>query len=665
MLTVCNRTALKKINGLCGLLALIGSLTSSSLVARTLIQHDTVKVMEYLAMSDKHYYQDQIDSAAWYCLKAGALARAIDYKRGFADFVSYYIPVLNLQGKYQEGLDLAKESLEVCQKLGDNSLLAIAYNNLGNQNQYLGDLKSSATNYLNALIFSEGVDTPQRRQRYSNNLASVFLQLEEKSKSYYYANKSYKLALETHDSLGMASSLVNLALSEVLNKKYEDALKHLDQVLVLGKALKDDSYVLDGLINKADVYAKMANYRAALRLYQRSFRMLKDYPVPDYALYVYWGLAQNHFHLGNYHQANDFLLQGIQVAQDLQTLQELSKLYLLGSEINEKLDQNRQALDFRKQYESLNDSLAGVETRSSIHKLEIEYQTAQKEKAIADQQLVIARNNLEIERKDKSIFLWAAIAVSLLSAIVIFIIVYRNKQRRHAEKIQLLRKQNELQVLNALIEGEEKERSRLARELHDGVGGILSASRMHLSIIQDEEPQGPRHDDFQNISAMLDHASQEIRTIAHNLFPDLLQMHSLDGAISNFCQRIRKSGLNVEYYCLGAIPDLPIHMKLVLYRAVQELLNNVMKHSKADHVLVQLSHQKGMLVLIVEDNGVGFDQGEGYGMGLRTLQDKVAKMDGTIAIESEPGKGATIQIEFDISNLKLDAIEQSSSPVHA
>lgn len=656
---------MKKIYGLCGVLALLGTLTTSTAIARTLVSPDTLKVMEYLAKSDKHFYQDEIDSAAWYCLKAGELARALDYKRGFADFVTYYIPLLNLQGKYQEGLDLAQESLEVCQKLGDNSLLAMAYNNLGNQNQYLGDLKSSATNYLNALIFSEGVDTPQRRQRYSNNLASVFLQLEEKSKSYYYANKSYKLAVETGDSLGMASSLVNLALSEVLNKKYDDALKHLDQVLVLGKALKDDSYVLDGLINKADVYSEMGNYRAALRLYQRSFRMLKDYPVPDYELYVYWGLAQSHFHISNYHEANGFLLKGIQVAKDLQALQELRKLYLLGSEINERQDQNRLALDYKKQYEMLNDSLAGVETQASIHKLEIEYQTAQKEKEIADQQLVIARNNLEIERKDKSIFLWAAIAVTLLSAIIIFVIVYRNKLRRNAEKIQLLRKQNELQVLNALIEGEEKERSRLARELHDGVGGILSASRMHLSIIQDEEPQGPRHEDFQNISAMLDHASQEIRTIAHNLFPDLLQMHSLDGAISNFCQRIRKSGLNVEYYSLGTIPDLPIHLKLVLYRAVQELLNNVMKHSKADHVLVQLSHQKGMLVLIVEDNGVGFDQREGSGIGLHSLQDKIRKMEGTIAIESQPGKGATIHIEFDIASLKINMMEQSSSTVHA
>ena len=611
-------------------------------------QADTSRVDAYLSISETHFNADRMDSAEYYCLKAGELARALDYKKGFAHFASYYIPVLNRTGEYKKALDVALEALEVCTALGDKSLLATAYNNVGNQNQYLGDLKAAATNYLNALIFSEGVDPAQRRMRYSNNLASVFVQLEDKSKSYYYAKKSFQLAFETQDSLGMASSLVNLSLSEVLNEKFEDAIRHLDQVMVLGKALKDDSYVLDALINKADVYAEMKKYQAALQLYERSFRILKSYPVPDYELYVYWGLAQNHFHLGNYTQANSYLARAIQVSKDLHALQELTKLYLLGSEIHEKIHDNRQALAFRKRYEFLNDSLVGAETRESIHKLEIEYQTAQKEKAIADQELIIARNNLEIERKDKFIFLWSGIAVVLLSAIIIFLIVYRNKQRRNREKLELLQKQNEVEVLNAVIDGEEKERSRLARELHDGVGGILSASKMHLSLIEEDNQYASRYGALKNVSSMLDHASQEIRTIAHNLFPDILLTHGLDAALSNYCQRMRNAGLNIEYYCLGDIPKLNNRFKLMVYRAVQELVNNVMKHARADHVLVQLSHHNNMMSVVVEDNGAGFDTSGPKGMGLLTLEDKIKNLDGRLSIESTPGNGTTVHMEFEL-----------------
>lgn len=607
---------------------------------------DTAKVMALLAISDQHYYADRIDSAEHYCLKAGALARALNFKRGIAEFVSYYIAVLNRQGRYTEALAMALESLEVCKTMNNRSMLAMAYNNVGNQNQYLGDLKSSATNYLNALIFSEGVDAPERRMRYSNNLASVFLQLEDKSKSYYYAKKSYQLASVTSDSGGTASVLVNLSLSEVLNEKFDDAIRHLDQVYALGKALGDNSYVLDALINKADVYARLKDYEKALQLYQRSFQILKTYPVPDYQLYVYWGLAQNNYHLGNYTPAQKHLNKSISIAKEIQALQELSKLYLLGSEIHEKKAEHLDALAMRKQFESLNDSLVGAETRKNIHQLEIEYQTAQKEKAIADQELIIARNRLEIERKDKSILLWSAVAVVLLSSIVVFVMHYRNKQRRNAEQLVLLRRQNELEVLNALVEGEEKERSRLARELHDGVGGILSASRMHLSIIEEVTPHGGQPYQIKNVSSLIEQATQEIRTIAHNLFPDLLLANDLNVAVANFCERMRSAGLNIDYYCLGTIPALDNRLKLIIYRAIQELVNNAMKHAKAEHVLVQMSQRDDIITIVVEDNGKGFDTHVSKGMGLTSLEKKVRNLNGQLTIESTPGRGASILMEF-------------------
>jgi signal transduction histidine kinase len=202
-------------------------------------------------------------------------------------------------------------------------------------------------------------------------------------------------------------------------------------------------------------------------------------------------------------------------------------------------------------------------------------------------------------------------------------------------------------VLNALVEGEEKERSRLARELHDGVGGILSASKMHLSIIEDEEHYGPKATQLKNVSSLLDQAAQEIRTIAHNLFPDILLMHDLDVAIS--------------YYCLGKMPKLNNHFKLIVYRAVQELVNNVMKHAHADHVLVQLSKHDNVMTIVVEDNGVGFDEKVPKGMGLLNLADKVKNLDGQFSIESAPGKGTTVVLEFNLEAAPEYAVLESTT----
>jgi signal transduction histidine kinase len=326
----------------------------------------------------------------------------------------------------------------------------------------------------------------------------------------------------------------------------------------------------------------------------------------------------------------------------------------LGSEISEKTAQFASALEFRKQYETLNDSLIDAETQQNIHQLEIEYQTSMKEKAIAEQKLTIANNKLEIQQKDKYIFIASTVAVILLSAIFNFLLVYRNRQRKNTERLKLLKKQNELDVLKAAVDGEEKERSRLARELHDGVGGILSASKMHVSVMRDEQHQPQDILRLDNVVVMLDQASQEIRTIAHNLSPNILSMYDLEVAIGNYCDRIGSGDVSIEYYVIGDLPKLNERLKLLVYRACQELLNNVIKHSKAGHTLVQLSCHDDILTLAVEDDGIGFDAGVCNGIGLSNLRERVKESDGHITIDSEPGRGTAINLEFNITAYKIN-----------
>ena len=274
---------------------------------------DSVKIYNYLQLCDKCYAKDDLDSATFYCLQAGELAKKSGYRLGEADFISYYLPILNRQGEYQKALELSHEGVKISEALRDFERLANAHNNVGNQYHYLGDLKSAATYYLNALVFSEKIKKPRWKQLFSNNLASVFLQMEETSKSYYYAKKSYELASENRDTLAMASSLVNLASCEIMIDKYDDAIKHLDLVALFGKQLEDDSYILDSYINRGDLESRRKNYKYALEFYRKALALLEQYPSPDYELYVYWGLATNYHHLGSDVAANEYLKKSIQM----------------------------------------------------------------------------------------------------------------------------------------------------------------------------------------------------------------------------------------------------------------------------------------------------------------------------------------------------------------
>lgn len=630
-----------KVNHLAVLITALASVVTSAAAQYT--RNDSVKVNQYLVKADELYYADKIDSSIYYCKKARDLAQRVGYKRGVADYISSYVPILNRQGKYHEALALAKEGIALCHDIGDRVLISVAYNNAANDHQYLGDFKSAARDYLNALNFVANTGDTWKEQRYSNNLASVFLQMEELDKSLYYAKRSYELALQNKDSTGMASSLVNLSVNELKSDKLDEATRHLREVAALGEALGDDSYVLDAYLTQADVEFRRNDHRASLAYYARCLQVLSRYPSPDYELYIYWGLANSHQKLGNYHTASAHVERSIALAKELGVLDELRKIYPLASEINEKMKRLDVALEYRKKYEILNDSLLNAGTQQTIHTLETEYRTAEKEKDLAEQKLIIATKEADIQKKDKLIFLSVSIAVVLLSSTLIILLLYRERQRSNQQRLRLMEKQTELSVLTASMDGQEKERSRLARELHDGVGGMLSAARMHLSI----------EDAASNVTlalSMLDQASQEIRAIAHNLSPNIILQNELDVVMAEFCNRVRSSQVAVEYYVVGAIPRLEPAFKLGVYRAFQEIMNNGLRHSGATRIMVQMSVNDNLLLLTIEDDGVGFDVGKTRGNGLTNLKNRVKELKGEIDIVSAPGQGTTVQLEFEVQD---------------
>lgn len=139
--------------------------------------------------------------------------------------------------------------------------------------------------------------------------------------------------------------------------------------------------------------------------------------------------------------------------------------------------------------------------------------------------------------------------------------------------------------------------------------------------------------------SLLDSASQEVRSIAHNLSPNILKTYDLDVALFIFCESVSNISLQIDFYAINNIPKFKNSFKLIVYRTVQELINNIIKHSKADHALVQISQYDEILSLTIEDNGIGFIQNESKGIGLYNLRSRIRDMNGQLTIISQPGEG--------------------------
>jgi signal transduction histidine kinase len=286
----------------------------------------------------------------------------------------------------------------------------------------------------------------------------------------------------------------------------------------------------------------------------------------------------------------------------------------------------------------------------------VSYQTAQKEKQLSENKLQLVQKDFQLQKNRYYMYYTLAALIMALLIVALLFVRSRHKKRMHEQQLKSIQQQKELQLLQALMQGEEKERSRIAKDLHDGVAGMLAAVKMHFSSM-------PNADDliqvegYQQGMKLLNEAAQEIRKTSHNLMPEVLLQHGLDEALRRYCNNVNNSKvLQIQYDSWGEVDRFNNSFELSVYRIVQELINNIIKHSKATHAIVQLSQQNDMLTISIEDNGVGFsgnDNGKD-GMGLHSLQNRIKAMNGKLEMESSQQSGVSAYLEFEIAELKKE-----------
>jgi signal transduction histidine kinase len=249
----------------------------------------------------------------------------------------------------------------------------------------------------------------------------------------------------------------------------------------------------------------------------------------------------------------------------------------------------------------------------------------------------------------------------LLSFLVYFIVKNHKKQEQIARQEADIQKQKwedaenrrQIELLDSLIKGEETERTRIARDLHDGLGGLLSGVRMSIEALKKElqlaERQGNKLD---SALIMLDNATAEMRSVAHNMMPDALQRFGLEKALSDFCFAL-SSRTAIEIHFSSQQLQLPAGHPVCIpvYRIVQELVNNALKHSQARQIIIQISQNESILLLEIEDNGVGFEPGDienKKGSGFTNLKNRIQYLKGKLEIRSKPGSGTAFYMEIPV-----------------
>jgi len=318
--------------------------------------------------------------------------------------------------------------------------------------------------------------------------------------------------------------------------------------------------------------------------------------------------------------------------------QKQQALQLMSNAWNVKGNQLK-SLQYHNEMLLLKDSLSTVQNTTTIQALKNNYEEEKQAKELAIQKAKVT--------KQQSIIL----SVTILSTLIITFLIVLNKRKQNLlkTKMQAAFLEHKNMAASAILDAEERERKRIASDLHDGIGQMMSAVKMNLSGIASKTNLFNEQEKIllDKTIALVDESCKEVRIISHNLMPNALLKSGLSSAIKTFLDKIDHKKLKVNLHTDGLEERLNDNTEIILYRAIQEIVNNVIKHSKANQLVISLIKDNDGISCTIEDNGIGFEMSQTQnGIGLKNIKNRISYLNGTVEWDSAKDKGTLVAIHI-------------------
>lgn len=608
---------------------------------------DNAYKIDLLDSIQDYYLDKDNDSALYFNHQAELLINKLKAEDKRYSLYHSYVRIYHAKFDNQAALKYCLKALDVAQKQNNKKDQANAYQALfslyGNVNEPDSAVKYGAY----ALKLSEEmVDTVNIATLYGN-LAKLYHNLDMYDKQVEYAKKGFELGKRYNDYKGTLISLNNLGLGYIELDKTTDAIDVFKQLFTLGKKYKRIRSVSLALQNLGTIYNNIGDvdnlHRTALDMQSMESEFDTLDLVGTCTRHLIYG--QDYTYRLQYKQAEDELLIALKLAQQIpsqaleqQVYESLSDVKYLQHDFISNTSYSRKA-----------DSIDRIQTQQELAedyiKFEKKYETEKKESQIKLQQTQLQQKNIINYVLIASIF-------ALLSILFLIYRIYRNRQKLQEQRISELETEKQLQATDAILKIQEEERSRIAKDLHDGLGGLLSGVKYSLNNMKENVILSSENAlSFERTVDMLDSGIQELRRVAHNMMPENLVKFGLDTALKDYCSSITKTNaLQINYSSFGmGNYNADMNVSVTVYRVIQELINNTMKHAKATESIVQISNENQLLHITVEDNGKGFDVkniSNFKGAGWSNIQNRIAYLKGIINIDSNEKNGTSVIIEI-------------------
>jgi two-component system, NarL family, sensor kinase len=617
-------------------------------------KQDTNKVWLLIRLGQQYETHDT-DSALLLYESALKLSNELNYMRGRISYYTNATYVYNLKGMYDTALALNLKSVELAKEFGDPERLAACLGNVAASYTMRDQHEKAIEIYLQIIPLFEKLPTSTNQAVIYENLNVLYNELGQYEKAKEYGTRSLNIFRKTKNEYGIARALNNLAISQVKLGEFSKGLASLKEAEIIAKRTDFQFALMITNLNFSDTYIDLGNFSMIKGYCENALYYARKLNDPSSEAIALRGIAIYYLNMNDPDKAEPYAKQSLEIARKAGSLKDAGHTYSTLAEIA-LLKRDFQG---NNRYSMKSDSIRTVLLNESIAKnvqnIEAKYESEKKEQKIRDLEQEAQIKDLSIERNR---LVNAVLIGTLISLLVIALLArhnYRQKKRlltkdNQVKEARIAQLESEKLVLagEAVIKGQEEERGRLAKDLHDGLGGMLSGVKFSLSnmksnVILDADSMLV----FERSLDMLDHSISELRRVAHNMMPEVLVRFGLSEALKSYCESLRTSQMfKIDYQSVGVVGRLPEKTEIFVFRIVQELLNNVIKHAQASHVLVQLAQHETEVSLTVEDNGIGFNphQQSTVGAGLTSVQSRVEYLKGKIDIQSNSGQGTSVHV---------------------
>jgi two-component system NarL family sensor kinase len=477
------------------------------------------------------------------------------------------------------------------------------------------------------------------------NISNVFFELQDYDKYLEYTNKAISYFKLINDTINIAACYINLGNYAHIQDRLNEAVYFYNEALLIFQNSQDKANILTCLGNIGGMYHEMGDLEKSNKYSKSADSLALELNNVEYLSRAYYNESNLKYDKAKYTEAIALLIKSIEMSKKIENFNYLSKAYKKLAECEFKLGNFENAYLNMIQYTDYKDSLLSFDKIKQLTLAETKFRNELNENKIKLLELerIRSEQNVTNEKSRARMFLIILILITLLSIITLWGVLtwFKNKSRQALSK----QKSNlQREYISAVLKSQESERSNIARDLHDNLGQKLSAlifKTQHLIEHKKDNIQGSSL--AKDVLALANNCYKDIRSISHQMMPKALEESIITDAIEDLLN-VTFGHTNIKFTINNNLQEQPdAHISRVLYRICQELLNNIIKHSKAKEVHVSLIENNDNYVLMMEDDGVGIASNFGEikkdGIGMQNIMARIELVDGSFTIENIEPQG--------------------------